>query len=73
MAKFKLSILIAVLALFVVGIATALTTFSAITTSTTLSSAGIISSSANLGLYSRQRVHHSLELGKLGNFNCWGK
>jgi len=51
-AKRKLSIATAVVALVIIGIALALTTFAVITTSQTVSSTGAVSTSANLGLYS---------------------
>jgi len=50
--KRKLSIAVALVALVIIGIASTLTTFSAITTSTTLASSGAISTSANLGVFS---------------------
>ena len=50
--KRKLSITVAAVALVIIGIASVLTTFSAVTTSTTLASSGAISTSANLGVFS---------------------
>jgi len=52
MAKRKLSITTAVVALVIIGTALALTTYAAITTSSTLTSTGTVSTSANLSVYS---------------------
>ncbi len=52
MAKLKLSITTAVVALVIIGVALALTTFAAITTSTAVSSSGTVSTSAGLAVYS---------------------
>ena len=52
MAKRKISITTAMIALVIIGIALTFTTFAALNASSTLSSSGSITTSANLGVYS---------------------
>ena len=72
MAKLKLSIIIAVVALVIIGFALSVTTFSAITTSTTLSSTGTVSTSANLGVYSNSACTTSLSSINWGTLTAGG-
>jgi hypothetical protein len=60
MAKRKISITTAIVALIIIGIVLTLNTFAAITTSTNVSSTGVVSTSANLGVYSNSGCTTSL-------------
>ncbi len=72
MAKLTLSITIAVVALVIIGFALSVTTFSVISTSSTLASAGTISTSANLGVYSNSACTTSLSSINWGTLTAGG-
>ena len=65
-------IIIAVVALVITGIALSLTTYAAITTSTTVSSTGGVTTSANLGVYSNSGCTIPLSSINWGNLTAGG-
>ncbi|MGD0203766.1 MAG: hypothetical protein ABSC20_07685 [Candidatus Bathyarchaeia archaeon] len=72
MAKRKLSITTAVVTLVIIGIALALTTFAAITTSTTVPATGTVTTSAGLAVYSNSACTTSLSSINWGTLTAGG-
>jgi len=72
MAKLKFSITTAVVALVRIGVSLALTTYAAITTTSTLSSIGAVSTSANLGVYSNSACTTPLSSINWGTITAGG-
>ena len=72
MAKRKISITTAIVALIIIGIVLTLNTFAAITTSTNVSSTGVVSTSANLGVYSNSGCTTSLSSIPWGTLTSGG-
>jgi hypothetical protein len=72
MEKRKISITTAVVALITIGIALTLISFAAITTSTTMSSAGTLTTSAGLGVYSNSGCTTSLSSINWGTLTIGG-
>jgi hypothetical protein len=71
-AKRKLSIITAIIALVMIGLALSVTTFSAISTSTSLASAGTVFTSANLGVYSDSACTQPLSSISWGTLTAGG-
>jgi hypothetical protein len=72
LAKRKFSITMAVVALIITGIALSLNTFATFTTSTTVSSTGTVSASANLGVYSNSACTTPLSSINWGTLTAGG-
>jgi len=72
MVKRKISITTVVAALIIIGIALTLISFAAITTSTTMSSSGSVTTSAGLGVYSNSACTTSLSSINWGTLTAGG-
>ncbi len=72
MLKRKISITTVVVALIIIGIALTLISFAAITTSTTMSSAGTVTTSAGIGVYSNPGCTTSLSSINWGTLTVGG-